>query len=241
MPANEISVSACDLGLPKAILTAGWKSQLSPVRPAYGYLTVVLQDLLDDAALLLCDPLTGLVAYPSFEACLIAALPKLAPGGLHLAIGDVDDLRGYVNTVHAEDPTHFGHLAGNECMRRTGAATRRWAAQHLDGWPFAVCATFGGDEIIVAAAGRPYGAFVDALTALIAAIRVAAPRPCSFASATLLPTPQLSGPVEDAYRRLIARVDRTLFAHKAAVRSDGATLDGDLADAGVFDLWVGRE
>ena len=46
----------------------------------------------DTSALLLCDPLTGLVAYPSFEELLIAGLPALAIKGLHLAIGDVDDL-----------------------------------------------------------------------------------------------------------------------------------------------------
>src|ERR1022692_2790110 len=139
---------------------SSWESQPAPLRPSHGYLTVPLPDKHGLPTFLLCDPLTGLVAYPSFEAYMIAVLPGLATDGLHLAIGDVDDLRGYVSAANADDPTLFGHLAGNDCMRRVGEATRRWVADHLDFWPFAMCATFGGDEVIVAAAGQPYETFI---------------------------------------------------------------------------------
>jgi GGDEF domain-containing protein len=185
--------------------------------------------------LLLCDPLTGLVAYPSFEAHMIAVLPQLAPQGLHLAIGDVDDLKGYVTAARAEDPALFGHLAGNECMRRIGEVTRRWAADMLDGWPFALCATFGGDEVIVAAAGRPFRVFFDALIDLVSRIGSAAPRPCSFASATTMPT-SFDGNIAKTYRSLVSRVDESLFRHKAMAHSAGSSSSGGLVCVGALEL-----
>ena len=217
-------------------VSASWRSQPGPLRPAHGFLTVPLQDSHDPSALLLCDPLTGLVAYPSFEAHMIAALPGLANEGLHLAIGDVDDLRGYVTAANANDANLFGHLAGNDCMRRVGDATRRWVTDYLDFWPFAVCGTFGGDEVIVAAAGRPYDAFIDALAELGSRIRTNSPRPCSFASATTMPMADIVGTAEDTYRRLVSRVDKCLFFHKAAARDAGSTLAGTLVNLGVLDL-----
>jgi GGDEF domain-containing protein len=163
-------------------------------------------------------------------------LPELATDGLHLAIGDVDDLRGYINAANADDPTLFGHLAGNDCMRRVGEVTRRWAADYLDFWPFAVCATFGGDEVIIAAAGRPYDAFIEALTNLISRIRSTAPRPCSFAAATTMPMPCTVGTASDKYRRLVSGVDKCLFFHKATARDAGSMLAGALVDVGTLEL-----
>jgi GGDEF domain-containing protein len=206
-----------------------------PIRPTRGYLVAASTDAQDAPGLLLCDPLTGLVAYPSFEAHIIASLPALAAQGLHLAIGDVDDLRGYVTAAKADDPTRFGHLAGNDCMRRVGEATCRWAADVLDGWPFAVCATFGGDEVIVAASGRPYPAFLDALRDLMRRIRSTAPRPCSFASATVAPVPSLLGSAEGAYRRVVAHIDECLFRHKAVARQAGPGLGGTLVDLSILE------
>jgi GGDEF domain-containing protein len=218
-------------------VSSAWESQPTPIRPALGYLTVPLPDTHDLPALLLCDPLTGLVAYPSFEAYMIAVLPGLATDGLHLAIGDVDDLRGYVTAAKADEPNLFGHLAGNDCMRRVGEATRRWAVDILDSWPFAVCATFGGDEVIVAAAGWSYDVFIDTLTELISRIRSAAPRPCSFASATTKPMAGIVSTAADAYRDLVSRVDKCLFYHKASARNAGSTLAGALVDVGTLELF----
>jgi GGDEF domain-containing protein len=219
----------------KAVCSS-WGTQSAPVRPPCGYLAVALEDERDPSNLLLCDPLTGLVAYPSFEAQMIAVLPELATTGLHLAIGDVDDLRGYVNAAKGDDPTQFGHLAGNYCMRRVGLATRQWAAEILDYWQFAICATFGGDEVIVTAAGRPYEDFLAALSVLAGRIRSNSPRPCSFASATTLPMQRMSAAAGDIYRDLLSRVDRCLFCHKAAAKNDGASLDGALIDVGAMPL-----
>ena len=219
----------------KAVCSS-WVQQPVPIRPAHGYLTVAMPDEQHTSALLLCDPLTGLVAYPSFEELIIAALPALAIKGLHLAIGDVDDLRGYVNIARENDPTLFGHLAGNDCMRRVGLATRQWAADFLDGWPFAICATFGGDEVIVAAAGRPYEEFLDALSVLVSRIRTSAPRPCSFASATSIPMNRSLARAEDTDRAFLSRVDRRLFYYKVETRNSGKSLNGDLIDAGAMPL-----
>jgi hypothetical protein len=123
-------------------------------------------------------------------------------------------------------------------MRRVGNATRRWAVDYLEFWPFAVCATFGGDEVIVAAAGRPYDAFIDALAELATQIRSTSPRPCSFASATTIPMVNhpFIGSAEDAYRRLVSRVDKCLFSHKAATRDAGSTITGALVDVGTLEL-----
>ena len=213
-----------------------WEKQIAPIWPAQGYLTIRLFETSYESPLLLCDPLTGLVAYPSFAAHLTECLPALAPHGLHLAIGDVDDLTGYVTAANAADPTMFGHLAGNDCMRRVGRATRKWAEEMLSDWPFWVCSTFGGDEVIVAAAGGTYNAFNLALNELVARIRSASPRPCSFACATTVPMPCDVASNGVAYRRLVARVDKALFHRKQAARDAGARLDGALVDVGAVEL-----
>jgi GGDEF domain-containing protein len=165
---------------------------------------------------------------------MIATLPGLLVSGLHLAIGDVDDLSGYVTTVKAEDPTHFGHLAGNDCMRRVGEATRSWIAQSLEHWPFAVCATFGGDEVIIVASGRPYDDFLAALNDLAESIRCAAPRACSFVAATATPL-QCPGCANDVFRQLISQVDKHLFRHKAEARKAGLGLNGAILNVGFLD------
>lgn len=178
---------------------------------------------------LLCDPLTGLVAYPSFEAHLVRAIPSLLDIGFHLAIGDVDGLKEYVSSRNMEDGSMFGHLAGNECMRRVGVATRAWGEELRQRYPFFVCGTFGGDEVIVAASGMTYPDFRDSIVRLACDIRVSAPRPCSFASGTFasLPQPDCFAPM-DVYRMIVSRVDATLFRWKQDIHK----LDNLVFDAG---------
>ena len=185
---------------------------------------------------LLCDPLTGLIAYPSFERYLRQRLAGLASHGLHLAIGDVDDLKIHVTARRTSDLDAFGHLAGNACMREVGAITRRWAGGTLSHWPFAICATFGGDEVIVAAAGQPYGAFRGCISELADQLRTHAPRPCSFATTTLCSSPGLDLDGFPAYRALVVKVDEALFDHKARLRSRGIAPNGEVTDAGAVEL-----
>ena len=129
----------------------------------------------------------------------------------------------------------FGHLAGNDCMRKAGQATLAWAERELAGWPFGVCATFGGDEVIVAAAGAPYAGFREAVTRLRDALATAMPCTCSFAVASA----GVTTPVEDAaraYRSLVTHVDRALFDRKDELRGRGEDPTGELVDAGVIEL-----
>jgi GGDEF domain-containing protein len=185
--------------------------------------------------MLFCDPLTGLVAYPSFEDHLTRELPALSRVGLHLAIGDVDDLKRFVSQQRLDDPAMFGHLAGNACMQAVGDATLRWAELELPDWPFSVCATFGGDEVIVAAAGRPYAEFIRAVARLRDLLAESTPRTCSFAVASTGVISELSEP-RAAYRRLVSQVDHALFASKDEVRSRGEDPTGELVDTGVAEM-----
>jgi len=185
--------------------------------------------------LLLCDPLTGLVSYPSFEEHLTRELSALARLGPHLAIGDVDDLKRFVTERRDSDPTMFGHLAGNACMRQVGEATLAWAEEELRGCPFAVCATFGGDEVN----RRRRRA---RLRRLQAADRRAARPPRRPGAAPWRLRDDVDGhatAVVDqpaAYRRLMSHVDRALFTGKDELRARGADPRGELIDAGVVDL-----
>lgn len=182
--------------------------------------------------MLLCDPLTGLVAYPSFEECLTDALVSLDGEAVHLAIGDVDDLKRYVTECRTSDPASFGHLAGNACMRAVGIETLRWAEVALGQWPFSLCATFGGDEVIVAVAGLPYPTFLASIEDLADRLRAGAPRPCTFAVGTLAPANEVVLDGDSAYARLVAHVDSALFDHKAALRARLIDPFGDVIDAG---------
>ncbi|WP_432832892.1 hypothetical protein [Dactylosporangium sp. CA-092794] len=185
-----------------------------------------------EPVVLWCDPLTGLIAYPSFANYLTEQLPQLVPAPVHLAIGDVDDLKEYVSQRRAEDPTCFGHLAGNACMQALGSATRQWAERTFSTWPFALCGTFGGDEVIIAAAGRGYDEFVADIHRLIEEIRQSVPRTCSFSTGTLTVRHINPGDQEQTYRHFVSQVDAALFLRKAVLRQADISPRGDFADIG---------
>jgi GGDEF domain-containing protein len=190
-------------------------------------------DLADGVVYL--DPLTMLAAYPSFERCIIEMLPTLASDGLHIAIGDVDGLRDYVSERRSADPSHFGHLAGNACMKTIGLVTAGWAAAELSG-AFYVCGTFGGDEVIIAASGLSHDLFASKVRILCHTIRGTAPRPCSFALATLEDSTVTRDGAADAYRRFVSTVDAQLFQEKEYARRDGGHLDGCVTNLGQISL-----
>jgi len=186
-----------------------------------------------DDGVLYCDPLTSLVAYPSFEQYLVRVLPEFLAGGLHLAIGDVDGLREYVSERRATDPHCFGHLAGNACMRLIGRQTARWAGAELDAVS-SICGTFGGDEVIIGASGLDHRDFTRKITTLAQMIRGTAPRPCSFAVATFTASSWTVDDVDETYRRIVSTVDARLFHEKESARSAGPLLDGAVIDLGVM-------
>ncbi|GAB3838120.1 hypothetical protein ACFPIJ_15890 [Dactylosporangium cerinum] len=181
---------------------------------------------------LYCDPLTSLVAYPSFEQHLIRMLPALARDEVHIAIGDVDGLRDYVSQRRTADPYSFGHLAGNACMRAVGAVTSTWAARELQEADFHICGTFGGDEVIAAAAGISHDAFAMKIHSLCDDIKTSSPRPCSFALATLEPCALEPADARSAYRVLVSAVDARLFSMKEDAKLAGRHLEGAVTDLG---------
>nr|WP_145491751.1 MULTISPECIES: GGDEF domain-containing protein [Streptomyces] len=189
--------------------------------------------LTDDKPVLLCDPLTRLVAYPSFEQHLTEMLPTLARDGVHLAIGDVDGLREYVTERRTTDPTAFGHLAGNECMRQVGELTNEWASAELGaGWNFRLCGTFGGDEVIVVATGYTHEHFLESVNRLCDKIRFGSPRPCSFAVGTLARHELAPDLASAAYRHFVSQVDSALFEAKEKRKADGVPLDAQVWTVG---------
>jgi GGDEF domain-containing protein len=189
-----------------------------------------------DDGILYCDPLTSLVAYPSFEQYLIKMIPGLAGKGLHIAIGDVDGLKEYVSQRRSADPASFGHLAGNACMLAVGRLTNSWAAAELSDIAFGVCGTFGGDEVIVAAAGLSHEAFAGKIRELCQAIKASAPRPCSFALATFDYGSVTPDGAPDAYRQFLSMIDEQLFRDKEQARFLNGHLDGAVSDLGTVSL-----
>jgi GGDEF domain-containing protein len=180
---------------------------------------------------LLCDPLTLLVAYPSFQDYMVKHFSSLLAQGIHLAIGDVDDLKRYVIESRSSNPMLFGHIAGNECMQKVGKITNQWASTVFTLDHFSLCGAFGGDEVIIAASGITYKYFHQAVLDLAARLREGAPRPLSFATATTTAT---STPIVDPYslfRKLVINVDMALFNQKnKRLEHDGRGVVIDLGD-----------
>jgi len=180
------------------------------------------------------DPLTGLIAFPDFHSNIPRELAAvLMRGGLiGLAIGDVDGLKEHVETSNATDPGCYGHLAGNRVMARLGAVAREWFGDQT--WAAACVATFGGDEVIVAAAVENADAFHGAIGDLRDRLAAALPTPVSFALTVvsgehLPPNRDGHGWKHTFTDCLLAAVDRCLFTYKAARRSDAGIGGGTIA------------
>ncbi|KOU43567.1 hypothetical protein [Streptomyces sp. WM6378] len=169
------------------------------------------------------DAVTGLVAFPDFHShiprCLDAALDE---GRLvALAIGDVDGLKDHVERTNSTNPASYGHLAGNEVMATVGATTRAWFREQ----PFdsGCAATFGGDEVILAAAVDDAAQFHQAVGVLRDRLGAVLPVTVSvalmFVTAADRPAERPQGWKHRFTDSLLGEVDRTLFLHKAARRA----------------------
>ncbi len=185
---------------------------------------------------LLYDPITRLISYPCFADYLVGQFPNLAKTGIHLAIGDVDDLKRYVTLSNATNPKLFGHLAGNDCMRKVGLVTLEWARKISSGEDFHICGTFGGDEIIIAAAGLPYNKFLSSIQELAFNLLQSTPRPCSFASGTSIPMDLPTAESQSAFHNLVSSVDRALFNFKEDRNKQSKSTRGDVIDIGKINL-----
>lgn len=172
------------------------------------------------------DPVTGLVAFPDFHVAIAPALAAEMQAGrlAALAIGDVDGLKAHVENANATDPASFGHLAGNQVMARLGGTTRDWF--RAQPWPGGCAATFGGDEVIIAAAISDPAAFRAAVCDLRDRLAAALPVTVSFSVTVTGPGQLPGGPVTSRWKhayadRLLAAADRALFSHKEARRASG--------------------
>ncbi|MEU4607418.1 GGDEF domain-containing protein [Kribbella sp. NPDC023972] len=182
------------------------------------------------------DPTTGLVAWPDFFACLPSILHLTLRGGVGvgLAIGDVDNLKSYVEGRRAVDAQSFGHLAGNAFMGRLGTISRGWlSAADL---PLACLATFGGDEIVVVAATNDSAAFAHSVGELRDQLCAGLPRTVSFSTATIQASEIPALTVGTHWWRefavhTIGAVERSLFDGKEARRAGADVPLGFVVDA----------
>jgi GGDEF domain-containing protein len=126
-------------------------------------------------------PTTGLVSFQSFYRKFPEVLPMLlrADQGFGLAIGDVDNLKSYVESSKREHPEKFGHIAGNQFM----GMLSRISATHFHGMnhSWSCLSSFGGDEIILAATGIERRQFLQDIKMLCRDIDCSLPRSVSFA------------------------------------------------------------
>ncbi|WP_298325603.1 GGDEF domain-containing protein [Haloactinopolyspora sp.] len=170
------------------------------------------------------DPITGLVAWTNFYPALpeMLATECRARRTVGLAIGDVDNLKAYVEDANSVDVESFGHLAGNALMRRLGTVARCWL--HEAGPNHACMATFGGDELVLVAETGSGREFDDDVNSLRDALCTALPCTVSFSTAVVTADHAPPGAGAERWREFtthaIARVDRALFNHKKARRDD---------------------
>lgn len=175
------------------------------------------------------DPITGLIAWTGFFAGLPHRLAcRLDAGRLvGIAIGDVDDLKEYVERARVGDPRMFGHLAGNALMGQLGTVARAWLRESA--LPHSCLATFGGDEIVLIAEVVTTGEFVGQVESLRAMLCDHLPRTVSFAAAVLDPgalPENVEGDHwwEEFTVHAIGEVERTLFQHKQDRRREPSEL-----------------
>jgi diguanylate cyclase (GGDEF)-like protein len=180
------------------------------------------------------DPITGLVSWPDFIAQfpleLVTALRDGHPVGV--AIGDIDNLKDYVERENAIDPESFGHLAGNRVMSQFGTIARNWL--HIQGAEAGVVATFGGDEVLIAVQLADPDLFTRAIELLRDALGEALPRTVSFGAGVVNRhhLPRGCPPTGDAWaaeftRGVIHTIDRELYRAKwnrRATRGPGGTV-----------------
>jgi GGDEF domain-containing protein len=147
-----------------------------------------------------------------------------------LAVGDVDDLKRYVERSNETDAESFGHLAGNRIMAKIGQLARDVAAECLADVHLWCAATFGGDEIIILAdisAGR----FREVLLELRRRFAQELPTSVSFAYGRYAhPGPLAPERGHAEALAILASIDRALFSVKRMARERGDGPRGELLE-----------
>lgn len=169
-----------------------------------------------------------MLAYDSFAELALILMGKTPKKHMHLAIGDVDDLRGYVTSQKAENEYLFGHVAGNDCMRRVGRAVCSWWGTEFKEWDDLICGTFGGDEVIVLARGGVRSDFGAALSRLGRAINLSAPRPCSFSWTSIDASTRRDATPVVEFRKIVSALDHHLFMQKSRKHAAGILVTGEI-------------
>ncbi|MEU4378489.1 GGDEF domain-containing protein [Micromonospora echinofusca] len=207
--------------LPRQLDPRRWEERTPQPLPTRGWCRTARQ-----------DPITGLVAFPDFNAALPTMIGECFGAGqsLGLAIGDVDGLKEYVERSRDVDPRAFGHMAGCALMNELGSVAAQW----FDDMPYdAGCvATFGGDEVIVAVRldRQERSLFPERLGVLRDRMIERLPRTVSFGYG-VFPHDTVLGERDDARETadlMLGSVDQMLFREKAAVRAAGRTVQGFL-------------
>jgi GGDEF domain-containing protein len=184
------------------------------------------------------DPITGLVAFPDFNFFLPDILAFCTSNGydLGIAIGDVDNLKDYVENSKRMDPSAYGHLAGCALMQTLGLVAACWF--HGISPTFGCVSTFGGDEIIVAlAVDRGADARFEALVVeLRNELLDSLPRSVSFGWTVAHLDNAGSEPTDRQHHRrrcttLLSAVDMALLRQKTALRDAGLPSKGFVTKA----------
>ncbi|WUJ74682.1 GGDEF domain-containing protein [Kribbella soli] len=182
------------------------------------------------------DPITGLIAWPGFFTRLPGLIADAIGHGdsVGLAIGDVDNLKDYVEGAKAVDAQSFGHLAGNAFMGRLGTLARNWlwrtSLEH------SCLATFGGDEIVLIATTTDENSFLTHVEGLRDQLCAALPRTVSFGAGIISPADLPTVVVGDHWWReftvhTIGAIEHSLFDHKHARNAGAPIAQGFIAHA----------
>lgn len=173
-------------------------------------------------------PTTGLVSFQSFYKEFPEALPTLlnAEHGFGLAIGDVDNLKSYVESSKREDPGKFGHIAGNQFMGDLSKISAAHYEKMTHSW--SCLSSFGGDEIILAATGIDRRQFLRDVKELCRDLDRSLPRSVSFAIGWFSGGPLIDDRLDPiALKRLstaaLSMVDRALLEAKSRRRRNLST------------------
>ena len=163
------------------------------------------------------DPITQLIGFPDFHRCFPALFQKhlTEHGNVGIAIGDVDDMKHYVESTKTKHPWLFGHLAGNALMSNLGKCSLDW----LQKWhaPWAALSSFGGDEVILVATGLERSEFASSVRSLCNILSEELPCSVSFAYGWFTrseKSPMDMSPFFQHYATALTQVDRALFRSK---------------------------
>jgi diguanylate cyclase (GGDEF)-like protein len=170
------------------------------------------------------DGLTGLMTRAAFDERLVAlhgqALREAVP--LTLVLIDIDHFKRYND--------HYGHPAGDHCLRTVAASVRHAARRR----PLDAVGRYGGEELIVAlyGASREHAeAVARSVVAAVAELRVPhAAAPPGIVTVSV-GTATAETVLPDTLGPLLARADAALYAAKAAGRNT-FVLDAPLPAAG---------